>query len=145
AVITAIGMLSQPQFPSAPGREDFRGVSAHTALWPAEGIDLAGKRVAVVGCGSSGVQIVGAIAGEVGGLTVLHRTANWGQPLDHSPSSGDEHADIRSRSPEIHRSCMQSFAGFVHQVEEGSAHDRTPEERLAFYEELYRRPGFAKL
>ncbi|WP_051027824.1 flavin-containing monooxygenase [Nocardia higoensis] len=145
AVITAIGMLSQPQFPPAPGREDFRGVSAHTALWPAEGIDLAGKRVAVVGCGSSGVQIVGAIAGEVGELTVFQRTANWCTPLNNSPISAEELADIRSRYPEIHRSCMQSFAGFVHQFEEVSAHDRTPEERLAFYEELYRRPGFAKL
>ncbi|WP_083865493.1 alcohol dehydrogenase catalytic domain-containing protein [Nocardia brevicatena] len=64
-VITGIGMLSAPQFPPIPGIDDFRGVSAHTGLWPQEGIDVAGKKVAVIGTGSSGVQLISEIAGDV--------------------------------------------------------------------------------
>ncbi len=64
-LIAATGVLSVPYFPDVPGREDFRGESYHTGLWPATPVDFAGKRVAVIGTGSSGVQIIPAIADEV--------------------------------------------------------------------------------
>ena len=56
-LVAATGVLSVPYFPDVPGREDFRGESYHTGLWPATPVDFAGKRVAVIGTGSSGVQI----------------------------------------------------------------------------------------
>src|SRR5262245_14858023 len=63
-LIAATGVLSVPYFPAVDGREDFRGEQYHTGLWPATPVDLAGKRVAVIGTGSSGVQIIPAIADE---------------------------------------------------------------------------------
>src|SRR6185437_6699888 len=55
--VAATGVLSIPYFPDVPGRQEFGGASYHTGLWPAEPVDFTGKRVAVVGTGSSGVQI----------------------------------------------------------------------------------------
>src|SRR4051812_48984072 len=69
-LVGATGILSVPYFPDVPGRDDFRGVQHHTGLWPSTPVDLVGKRVAVIGTGSSGVQLVPAIAAEVAWLTV---------------------------------------------------------------------------
>ena len=62
-LVSTTGVLSVPQFPDVPGREDFAGESYHTGRWPKEPVDFTGKRVAVVGTGSSGVQIAPVIAG----------------------------------------------------------------------------------
>jgi cation diffusion facilitator CzcD-associated flavoprotein CzcO len=141
--ITGIGILSDPQYPNVPGREDFKGAWAHTARYPAEGIDMKGKRVAVVGTGSSGVQIITAIGPEVGSLTVFQRTANWCTPLNNGPISDEEMEEIRTHYDEIYQS-TQNPGGFVHNPIEGSAFDVTPEERLERYEMLYKQRGFAK-
>ena len=61
-LIAATGVLSVPQYPDIPGREDFRGESYHPVRWPEEPVDFRGKRVAVIGTGSTGVQIGPAIA-----------------------------------------------------------------------------------
>src|SRR4051812_30590516 len=63
--IAATGVLSVPYFPDVPGRDEFRGESYHTGLWPSTPVDFTGKRVAVVGTGSSGVQLIPVIAPEV--------------------------------------------------------------------------------
>ncbi|MTD14191.1 SidA/IucD/PvdA family monooxygenase [Nakamurella sp. YIM 132087] len=144
-LVTAVGLLSAPQFPIAPGREEFRGIAHHTALWPAGGVDFTGKRVAVIGTGSSGVQITGAIADEVASLTVFQRTPNWCTPLNNTPMGDEEYADISSRLDEIHATLMGSFAGFVHQFQPVSAFDVSPEDRHRLYEQLWEQPGFAKL
>ena len=68
-------MLSVPFFPDVPGRDTFAASTYHTGLWPATAVDFAGKRVAVIGTGSSGVQIIPIIAPEVASLTVYQRTA----------------------------------------------------------------------
>src|SRR3954468_22432210 len=68
-LVAATGVLSVPYFPDVPGRDDFRGESYHTGRWPATAVDFRGKRVAVIGTGSSGVQLVPVIAGEVASLT----------------------------------------------------------------------------
>src|SRR5215813_3666318 len=94
-VVAATGVLSVPHFPDVPGRENFRGESHHTGLWPTTPVDFAGKRVAVVGTGSSGVQIIPAIAGEVASLTVYQRTANWCTPLNNRPITPEEQAWLR--------------------------------------------------
>src|SRR4051812_4906475 len=83
--IAATGVLSVPFFPDVPGRADFRGESHHTGLWPSTPVDFAGKRVAVIGTGSSGVQLIPVIAGEVACLTVYQRSANWCTPLNNAP------------------------------------------------------------
>ena len=76
AVISAVGQLNRPNLPDIPGRDEFAGASFHSARWD-HSVDYRGKRVAVIGAGASGFQIVPAIAGDVAELTVFQRTAQW--------------------------------------------------------------------
>jgi len=80
AVITAVGFLSRPNMPEIKGMDDFEGPSWHTARWP-EGVDLKGKKVAVVGTGCTGYQMVPELAREAGHVTVFQRTPQWLLPL----------------------------------------------------------------
>ncbi len=64
-LIAATGVLSVPYVPDVPGRDDFRGEAHHTGRWPAEPVDFTGKRVAVVGTSSSGVQVVPTVLDDV--------------------------------------------------------------------------------
>jgi cation diffusion facilitator CzcD-associated flavoprotein CzcO len=76
AVISATGGLSRPVLPTLPNLDRFGGEAFHTARWPA-GAALGGKRVGVIGTGASAIQVIPAIAGQVGHLTVFQRTAPW--------------------------------------------------------------------
>lgn len=76
AVISAVGQLNRPKVPDIPGRDTFAGRAFHSAEWD-HSVDLAGKRVAMIGAGASGFQIAPAIADEVAHLTVFQRTAQW--------------------------------------------------------------------
>jgi cation diffusion facilitator CzcD-associated flavoprotein CzcO len=78
-VISALGLLNVPNHPDWPGLDDFRGIRFHTAQWRPD-VDLAGKRVAVVGTGSTAAQIVPGIAGSVGSLLVFQREPGWVEP-----------------------------------------------------------------
>ena len=86
AVITAVGFLNRPNMPDIPGMERFRGPSWHTARWP-DGFDPKGKRVAVIGTGCTGIQMVPELALEAGHVTVFQRTPQWlfGAPGYRSP------------------------------------------------------------
>ena len=75
-VILATGGLSQPQIPDVPGRASFRGEQFHTAKWN-HNFDIKGKRVAIVGTGASAIQVIPAIAADVGHLSVFQRTPAW--------------------------------------------------------------------
>jgi len=76
AVISAVGQLNRPHVPAIDGADTFAGPSFHSARWD-HGVDLAGRRVAMIGAGASGFQIAPTIAPEVGHLTVFQRTAQW--------------------------------------------------------------------
>jgi cation diffusion facilitator CzcD-associated flavoprotein CzcO len=79
AVITAAGFLNRPRLPDIPGRDDFAGVSIHSAQWDPE-LDLRGKRVAVIGAGCTAVQIVDAVVDDVERLTLFQRQPHWVAP-----------------------------------------------------------------
>jgi 4-hydroxyacetophenone monooxygenase len=80
AVITAVGFLNRPKIPDIEGMAEFRGPSWHTARWP-DGVDLAGKRVAVIGTGCTGYQAVAELALEAEHVVVLQRTPQWLFPV----------------------------------------------------------------
>jgi cation diffusion facilitator CzcD-associated flavoprotein CzcO len=141
-LLTALGLLTIPAIPDFAHREAFRGRAFHTHDWPHEGVDLRDKRVAVIGTGSSGVQVISAIAGEVGHLTVYQRNPNWCAPLNNRPIDVATMADIRSRYDEIFARCKQTPGGFLHGPDPRYATQLSEEERLAFWEELYEQPGF---
>jgi cation diffusion facilitator CzcD-associated flavoprotein CzcO len=144
-LIAATGVLSVPYFPDVPGREDFRGESHHTGNWPAAQVDFKGKRVAVVGTGSSGVQVIPAIADEVASLTVYQRTANWCTPLNNAPITPDEQAQLRADFESMCETLNTSPSGFLHPAHDRGTFDDSTDERLAFFERMWRSPGFSKL
>lgn len=79
-VVAATGVLHHPAIPNFKGLDDFQGQAFHTARWP-EGLDLRGKRVGVIGTGSTSAQIVGAVTDQVAHLTLFQRTPQWMHPL----------------------------------------------------------------
>ena len=125
-VVSATGVLSVPYWPSIPGRERYRGEAYHTGQWPKEPVDFAGKKVAVIGTGASGVQLIPEIAAEVAELVVYQRTPNWNSPLNNGKITDEEQAEIKATYDEIYDACMGSFAGFVHQAVSQARLRRSP-------------------
>lgn len=142
-LIAASGSLTVPQWPDYPGIETFAGQSCHTARWPAEGIELAGRRVGVVGTGATGIQVIQTIAAEVRQLTVFQRTPTYCIPQRNRPLSDDERARIRHDWQAILAACRESYGGFIHTFDPRSGLAVDAEAREAKFEELWRQPGFA--
>jgi cation diffusion facilitator CzcD-associated flavoprotein CzcO len=143
-LITAVGILSAPQFPQVPGLEDFSGESYHTGLWPAEHVTFTGKRVAVIGTGASGVQVITEIAKTAEELMVFQRTPNWCIPLRNAPLDAAAMAEIRVNYTTMFRMLRETFSGFLHNDDPRSALDVPAGERERQYELAWASPGFAK-
>jgi cation diffusion facilitator CzcD-associated flavoprotein CzcO len=101
--------------------------------------------VALVGTGSSGVQIVPAIADEVAALTVYQKTPDWLTPLNNAPITPDEQAELKANFESIRTRLDRSPTGFLHTITKRSGLDDTPEQRQEFYELRWNGPGFTKL
>ncbi|MBR1147642.1 NAD(P)/FAD-dependent oxidoreductase [Bradyrhizobium sp. AUGA SZCCT0431] len=141
-VILAIGLLSTPTLPRLEGVESFKGRSFHTFYWPHEPVEMAGKKVAIIGTGATAIQVIGEIADKVGELTVFQRRPNWAAPLNNGPISNEEMADIRARYDDIFAACARSPGGFEHEPDRRGFYEVTREERLALWDKLYDEPGF---
>jgi cation diffusion facilitator CzcD-associated flavoprotein CzcO len=141
-LISAIGPLSAPTLPRIEGRESFAGESFHTARWPKQPVDFAGKRVAVIGTGATGVQTIQTIAAEVGHLTVFQRTPNWCAPLHNGTIDAETQAAIKAGYPEMFARCQETFACFIHTPDPRGAFEVSDAEREANYEKLYGERGF---
>jgi cation diffusion facilitator CzcD-associated flavoprotein CzcO len=144
-LVCATGVLSVPFSPEVDGREDYQGEQLHTGLWPAEPVDVAGKRVAIIGTGSSGVQLIPIVAEQAEALTVYQRTANWCTPLNNSPITAGEQKQLRADFPQIVETLNNSVAGFLHVAHDRMTFDDSPEQRAEFYELMWAKPGFGKL
>jgi cation diffusion facilitator CzcD-associated flavoprotein CzcO len=142
-VISAMGVLSTPTLPKYEAMDEFEGRSFHTYYWPKEPVELEGKRVAVVGTGATGIQLIPAIADKVGSLTVFQRRPNWSTPLNNSVISEQEMAEIRARYDEIFTNCSISPNGFEHTPDRRGIWNLTAPERKEFWDELYATHGFA--
>ena len=142
-VVTAVGPLSAPTLPRIPGVADFAGEAYHTGLWPKHPVRFEGKRVAVIGTGATGVQAIQEIAKTAGHLTVFQRRPNWCTPLHNRPITREEMAAIRRDYPAIFQRCRETAACFLHTTDPRGTFEVTPEERRAFWEQLYGTPGFA--
>lgn len=144
-VFSCIGVLSTPTLPSYPGMDTFEGDAFHTYWWPKEPVALEGRRVGVVGTGATGIQVIAEIADKVGELTVFQRRPNWSTPLNNSPISEAEMADIRSRYDEIFERCATSPGGFEHVPDRRGFWNVSKAERIELWDRLYETPGFALL
>lgn len=86
-VVSAVGAFNKPKLPSIRGLDRFAGPAPHTAAWPEAGIELEGRRVAVIGNGASAMQLVPAVAGTAERVTVFQRSPQWAAPFEkfHTP------------------------------------------------------------
>jgi cyclohexanone monooxygenase len=140
-VISAVGCLSEPNAPDFKGLDDFKGQWFQTCAWPKEGVDLAGKRVGVIGTGSSGIQTIPVIAREAGHLTVFQRTANFTLPAVNRPIDPDYEAAVRADYLGHRAEILQNRAATVKQTLSASAFDLSEEDRNAAYEAKWKRGG----
>jgi cation diffusion facilitator CzcD-associated flavoprotein CzcO len=142
-LVLATGSSYTPFTPSIPGLEDFAGLSLHTAQWPEGGVDLAGKRVGVIGTGASGVQVVQQLGNEatVASLTVFQRTPNLALPMQQKKFSADDKTVFKKLIPEHMAKRYQTFSGMEFEFLQTATFDVSEEERLATYERLWQEGG----
>ena len=141
-IILALGLLSTPTLPRYEGMDTFKGRSFHTFHWPHEPIDLAGKKVAVIGTGATAIQLIAEIPDKVGELTVFQRRPNWSAPLNNRPISIEEMADIKSRYDEIFATCARTPGGFEHEPDRRGFYEVSRDQRVELWDHLYDEPGF---
>ena len=135
--VSCTGMLSAPLVPPFPGHENFKGKIAHTARWPKDGLELAGKRVGIIGTGATGIQVIQTIASEVSHLTVFQRTAQYAIPMRNPTFTDADRAAYRARYPELKKRVHHTFGGFDHDFDRRVYRDLTPEERTEALEEIW--------
>jgi cyclohexanone monooxygenase len=95
-LITTVGCLSAPKAPEFEGLEDFTGRWVQTSAWPRDPVEIAGKRAAVIGTGSSGIQTIPVLAEQAAQLTVFQRTAQFSLPARNGPVSPEQEAKVRA-------------------------------------------------
>lgn len=140
--VPAVGILSAAVMPNIPGVSSFKGTAYHTHKWPQDDVDLAGKKVGIIGTGATAVQIIPEIAKVVGDLTVFQRTPNWCTPLHNKKISHDRMQEIKSNYGEILELCRQTAGCYIHSTDPRKTFEVTEQERLEFWEKLYAEPGF---
>ena len=138
--VMATGGLSAPHRPDWPGLDTFAGEIVQTSLWPEGGVALEGRRVGIVGNGSSGVQVIPELAKVAGHLTVFQRTAAFTWPSQNRPLTDAEQAEVKSRYREVREAQYASPLATAHTTgaviftfadPDRKILDSTPEEREA--------------
>lgn len=136
-IVSGAGNLSIPKRPEFPGIDNFKGQLLSTHRWPHEPVDLAGKRVGIIGTGASGIQVIQSIAPEVGHLTVFQRTPNFACPLRNRPVSDAEHEERVKIYPQIRQGALNNFMGIITDEPGESAKTVSAEERKKVYDRIY--------
>lgn len=109
--IMATGVLSSSRIPDLPGLADFSGPVLHTGRWPDEPVEISGKRVAVIGTGSSGIQVIPELAQQAQALTVFQRTPNFSLPAGNRPLENQQVQAIKSRYAEYRKELRNTRSG----------------------------------
>lgn len=126
--VPATGPLSVPYKPDFPGLDDFHGQWHVTGRWPHDGVDFAGKKVAVIGTGATAVQLIPIVAHTAGEVTVFQRTPNFVLPARNYTLTDQERQGIRANYDAIWARCKQQFFGFPMDDAGRTIHDVTLEE-----------------
>jgi cation diffusion facilitator CzcD-associated flavoprotein CzcO len=142
-VVMATGCLSVTKPPSFPGLEDFEGEWLHTGDWPAEGVDFTGRRVGLVGTGSTGIQIAPQAAKTADELFVFQRSPNFSLPAQNRVLDADFDADIKANYADRRRMGRTTGRGYTSPdiLESGSALAASAEKRDSVYEEVWQFGG----
>ena len=143
--VMAVGNLSTIKRPGFAGLDDFEGDWFHTAQWPEEGVDFSGRRVAVIGTGSTAIQAVPQIAAQAERLYVFQRTPNYSMPAQNRPLELEELREVRQGYAERRRFAESSDPGIPFPGPTKAAFEVTPKQRHRMYEEGWRRGGINAL
>jgi cyclohexanone monooxygenase len=141
--IMATGCLSSANVPGFAGLESFDGEIYHTGRWPHHDVDLAGKRVGVIGTGSSGIQLIPVVAEQAAELYVFQRTAAYSLPAGNHPLDPAEQAAIKADYPgfRARNNRMPSAGNSRFPANPVSIFDATPAERESAFEFRWARGG----
>ncbi|WP_181447441.1 flavin-containing monooxygenase [Mycolicibacterium vulneris] len=139
--LMATGPLSAALTPDFAGLDTFAGEIHHTAHWPHEAVDFTGKRVAVIGTGSSGIQSIPVIAERAAQLYVFQRTANYSVPAGNRPLSAEELDEIKANYPQRRALSWRSGGGSPHITAPKPTMQFTAEERRAAFEKRWQLGG----
>jgi cation diffusion facilitator CzcD-associated flavoprotein CzcO len=138
-LITAIGCLSTANKPRIKGADTFQGVAYHTSEWPHEHVAFGGKRVGVIGTGSTGIQIIPVIAERAAHLTVFQRTPQFALPCNLDVLEPDFVRDVKATYPELRLKCRESMVGTPYAPSQMSALELTAQERQRAYQAAWDR------
>ena len=142
-VVMATGCLSTTNLPDIAGVRDFKGPLYHTGQWPHEGVDFSGKRVGVIGTGSSAIQSIPVMAGQASQLVVFQRTPNYSVPAHNAPLDPAYEASIKADYAafrERNRQMMPAF-GSNHPTPQGSVLAADDDTRRGVFEKWWQRGG----
>src|SRR5882672_10876565 len=140
-LITAVGCLSTANVPNFPGLNDFASDWYHTGQWPHEGVDFTGKRVGMIGTGSTGIQAAPVIAASAKHLAVFQRTANYSVPARNAPLTAEFRRYVKEHTSDIRTATHETLNGMAFRIESRLAVDTAPEEREKIYEAAWERGG----
>ncbi len=141
--IMATGCLSAARVPDIPGLSSFEGDTHHTGHWPHEGVDFTGKRVAVIGTGSSAIQSIPVIAEQAVRVTVFQRTPNFSIPARNKPMDDAYDAEWKKEYPARRAKARTMRNGIYYNLNDKSAMEVEEEERLQEYETRWEAGGLA--
>ena len=140
--IMATGCLSAARMPDIEGMKDFKGTTHHTGLWPHEGVDFTGKRVGVIGTGSSGIQCIPMIAQQAASLVVFQRTPNFSIPAGNAPMDDVYERSWKDNYPALRRKAREdTSSGTIYEKSPRKGYETSPEERQKEYERRWQRGG----
>ncbi len=135
--IMATGCLSSPRAPDIKGVDTFKGPTYHTGAWPHEGVDFSGKRVAVIGTGSSAIQAIPVIAEQAGHLTVFQRTPNYSIPARTAPMTPEYEREWKDSYQERRETMRYTRVGNYFDQSNLSALEVSEEERRKIFEDRW--------
>ena len=141
-LILATGFAAKRYFPDWPGLDTFEGIIHHSSFWPEEDVDVSGKKVAVIGTGSTGVQISQECAKKAAELTVFQRTPNLCLPMQQSQLTAKEQQDRKEDYSQFFRARRTTFGGFPFDFIQQNTAEASPEEREKVFEQLWEEGGF---
>lgn len=142
-VVMATGCLSSTNTPAFEGRESFKGRTFHTGRWPKTPVDFTGRRVGVIGTGSSAIQSIPLIARQAAHLTVFQRTANYSVPAHNGPIPEAVVRDVKGRYAAYRAANNLTALGADWDYREDTAMEHSHDERVAEYESRWARGGLS--
>ena len=142
-LLLCTGSTYKKHVPDWPGLSAYKGQLYHTARWPSDGLDVSGKKVAVVGQGATGVQVVQELAKQAGELTVFLRTPNQALPMRQSKVDRAMQDAMKGSYVTLFKASRDTQGGFAYKAPPEPSSTALPiEQRHQLFEELYQRGGF---